>query len=259
MNSLYFELTDGSDTLPNNLLTCMLRMRRECNPDFTARYASIVRWYAEVDPVHSQVLREVGLDDKGRPITLGPFRRNDGFWIGMFADSRRAPRIDRATFQNAWSTLEEIYRDRIPPKQIEPRLPIRHRDQLVGVWSASMLEGPFGAMSDQVISFLLDGRGYFEDYNVTLMYYDEFEWQILEPGQISMRGITCFQEDGTSLPSDFQYENVSAETQVHPSGNGKSVTVLYLPLANERQRWVGNAYGRCPVSASSRERPKFST
>jgi hypothetical protein len=257
----YFELNDGSDKVPNNLLACMLRMRCECNPDFQASYASVARWYVEFDPVQRVVLREVGLNSQGFPVTLGPFGRNDGFWTGVSTginiDARRALQIEIATFEADWKTLEDVYRERIPPKQIEPRLPVHHDNQLLGAWSASILEGPLG-MGDQVISFVPGGKGYFADYNVSLMYYHEFQWDLVDAGHVSIHGIACYEEDEEARPSHFRYDSISVETQRHHFGNGKSVEVLYLPLANEHLRWVGNAFGRCPIDAANIGRPKFS-
>ena len=50
MTLCYFELNDGADEVPNNLLAGMLRLRHSCNPDFEKQYPSVVKWYAEIDP-----------------------------------------------------------------------------------------------------------------------------------------------------------------------------------------------------------------
>ena len=50
------------------------------NPDFEARYDSVVRWLLEVDEQTGRVLREVGLDELAVPIAIAPLRENIGFW-----------------------------------------------------------------------------------------------------------------------------------------------------------------------------------
>ncbi|MBN2292438.1 MAG: hypothetical protein JXM70_08440 [Pirellulales bacterium] len=257
----YYELNDGSDEVPNNLLAGMLRCRHSCNPDFEKHYPYVTKWYVEIDTAKALVTREIGLNDSGCPIVLGPFGRNDGLWTGLDGISGRdAPRISKVAFEEAWKSLEDIYRDKVPPKRIDPRIPICNQDQIMGQWSAYILHGP-GGMSDQVISFLPDGKGFFEDHNVTLMYYDEFHWEIVERGLITIKGDATYEEDDTSrivkLSSEFDYESIVAETQVHHSGAGTSIEVLYLPLNNEKRAWVANAYGRCSVPLSQIERPTF--
>lgn len=116
-------------------------------------------------------------------------------------------------------------------------------------------------MSDQIISFLPDGTGFFEDLNYVLMYYHEFQWSITKPGWIRIQGRACYEQNEkkeiVESKSDFNYENISAECQVHHSGNGRSINVLFLPLKNEQRPWVSNAYGSLGWSGSEIERPEF--
>jgi hypothetical protein len=180
--------------------------------------------------------------------------------MSIGVDGREAPQVEKKVFDAAWSLLENTHHNKIPPKRIEPRIPVSDIDQLVGRWSAGILEGP-GGMSDQFITFLPNGKGYFADYNVALMYYHEFEWEIVESGRITIRGTACYHRDDNSQivesPSTFEYKSVAAETQIHDSGRGTSIEVLFLQLANEKRAWVANAYGRCAVSVSETHRPKF--
>jgi hypothetical protein len=264
MTFLYCELNDGADEVANNLLTGLLRLRHSCNPDFADKYSRVVRWYVEIDTTKARVLREIGLDESGEPIVFGPFGRNDGLWTGVSTsipiDGRDAPPVQKRRFDAAWASLEDAFRDRIPPKRIEPRIPITKMEQLVGRWSACILCGP-GSMSDQLISFPPSGKGYFEDYNGVLMYYDEFDWEVVGSGRITIRGAACYYLDDNGqvveTPSDFENFNVAAESQVHYSGSGASIEVLYLPLGNERRQWVAQAYGRCAVSLAEIDRPTF--
>ncbi|HSZ55188.1 MAG TPA: hypothetical protein VK797_05975 [Tepidisphaeraceae bacterium] len=59
MALIYVEITDGSQKTPNNLLANMLRQRHRFNPDFASQYASVVKWYLELD--HGRLLREIGI------------------------------------------------------------------------------------------------------------------------------------------------------------------------------------------------------
>jgi hypothetical protein len=102
----YLELDDNSKEIPNNLLVGLLRMRYPANPDFIEQYASVVRWYVEVETKSATVVREIGLNSQDEPIVLGPFGRNDGIWTGVSCsvgvDLTGSPRIKKRQFEAAW-------------------------------------------------------------------------------------------------------------------------------------------------------------
>lgn len=271
----YYELNNSVAEKPDSLFAALFRRLYPHNPDFEELYPKVVKWYAEIDykervrpgcPLITSeiVLREVGLDALGEPIVFGPYGRNEGLWPDISSsigggDCRELPQVGKGVFEALWEELEERYRDVIPPKKIEPRIPISSVEEIVGRWSDGLLDGP-GGSSDQAISFLSNGKGYFEDYNYTLMYYDEFEWELIESGIITIRGLICFYQENSQIiedPSTFHYERIPVETQVHHSGNGSSIEALHIPLNAEKRKWVGGAYGRCETSVSDINRPQF--
>jgi hypothetical protein len=251
MTLQYLELDDGSKEIPNNLLAGLLRIRHPANPDFIDRYASVVRWYAEFETESRRVVREIGLNPQNEPVVLGPFGRNDGLWTGLSfgVNVDASPRIDKRVFNAAWEKLAVQYRDRVPPKQTAPRLPVTTERQLLGLWSADSLCGP-GSMSDQLIAFLAEGRGFFENVNVTTTSYDRFRWKLVGKGAITIIGETHHYIDEAShaaqVPSEFTFARVRADIQTHFSGDGSSIEVLYIPL-RDKPKWLPGVYGRCPV------------
>lgn len=255
MTLRYVELKDNSRESPDSVLTAMLRTQHSCNPDFAGEYSRITNWHIEIDDQTWAVLREIGLDEFGEPVVPGPFGRNDGLWTvlsaSMIIDCDDLPRVERSEFELAWAKLDTRYRDRVPPKLHQPWLPVTSAEQLVASWSGG----------DQVITFLPSGKGFFEDYNVALMYYDEFHWEIIEQGRIRIRGVADFYQDDDSNtvrePGSFEYENLVAEIQTHHSESGDSNEVLHLPLKNERRMWVSEVYGRCPRKNAASYRPRF--
>lgn len=72
------------------------------NPDFHDEYRSVVEWWLEIDD-EGQVTREIGFDEKGRPIVGAPIGDN----LGVFTDEVEAPAslngsIAAADFDLAW-------------------------------------------------------------------------------------------------------------------------------------------------------------
>lgn len=255
MTVQYFELDDGSQAVPDNLLAAMLRRRYDCNPDFEHVYATVTRWWAEVDVARGLVLREVGFDACGQAVVLAPFGRNSGLWTGVSAEFgfNPSPTIEKSTFEATWKMLDMKYREAIPVEQNSPRFSVSRDDQILGRWSA-----PSG---DQALSFLPECQGSFEEYNYVLMYYDEFVWEINSCGRISIRGTSTFSPSEKShiekTPSNFQYVNISVQTQVPAQPHGRSVEVLHLPLSNKDRGWVSDVYLRCDVPISELRRPEF--
>ncbi len=261
MSLQYLELDDGSKEIPNNLLAVLLRISHPANPDFVDQYASVVRWYAEVETESRRVLREIGLNAEDHPVVLGPFGRNDGLWTGLSfgVDVEASPNVDKQVFEEAWKMLAARHKVSVPPKQTAPRLPVTAEEQLLGLWSVNILCGP-GSMSDQLIAFLPDGRGFFENVNVTVTSYDAFRWKLADQGTIVISGETRHFLDENlhvaAIASEFNCPLMRADIQRHYSGDGSSIDVLYLPL-QEKLKGLSEVYGRCPISPSDIEFPSF--
>jgi len=80
------------------------------NPDFEAKYDSIVRWLLEVDEESGLVLREVGLDELAVPIAMAPLRDNIGFWTRSEEplEWQGMLRIRGSVFEAAWERCRRV-------------------------------------------------------------------------------------------------------------------------------------------------------
>lgn len=82
-------------------------MLPKANPDFEAEYPRVRLWYLEVDSQKARVLREVGFDEKGTPIVIGPFRSNFGVWTDSPAvrEWHTYERITKEEFEQQWNVF----------------------------------------------------------------------------------------------------------------------------------------------------------
>ncbi|MEM1043267.1 MAG: hypothetical protein AAGI91_11640 [Bacteroidota bacterium] len=86
------------------------------SPDFSARdYERVQRWWIELDPKHHRPEREIGLDDQGQPVVVGPLGDNLGFWTDsdMQFDPAAHDRISKNDFETMWTqAVQQIVRDK---------------------------------------------------------------------------------------------------------------------------------------------------
>lgn len=78
----------------------------KANPDFEPLYPKIRRWFVEVDD-KGEAVREIGLNEQGVAITVGPWERNFGFWTdspGPFP-AESAQEISQAEFEHMWASF----------------------------------------------------------------------------------------------------------------------------------------------------------
>jgi hypothetical protein len=110
----YLRVTDGSESIPDNLLAGMLRCRHDGNPDFAHLYPAVKFWYVEAD--RGRVLREVGFaelvgaDGGFVPVVFGPHGRNPGLWTTLelgCSRQRDGLEVTREAFEAAWDRARQ--------------------------------------------------------------------------------------------------------------------------------------------------------
>ena len=74
----------------------------QANPDFDDLYQNVKYWLVEFED-DGQPCREVGLNERREPITIGPYRNNKGFWTD---NNLKQDQIDNCFFKK--STISEI-------------------------------------------------------------------------------------------------------------------------------------------------------
>jgi hypothetical protein len=106
-----------STTLATNLRPADWRMKLvytllwfipRSNPDFEVHFSRVRRWYVEVDD-SGLPSRELGIDERGTPITAGPWERNFGFWTdsGEPLPAERTEEIAKDVFEAMWERFAD--------------------------------------------------------------------------------------------------------------------------------------------------------
>ena len=91
------------------LLYVVLFFIPKANPDFEPLYPKVRRWLVEVDD-DGESVREIGLDEHGAAITVGPWERNYGLWTdspGPFP-AESAQEISQAEFDRVWASFQGL-------------------------------------------------------------------------------------------------------------------------------------------------------
>ncbi len=80
------------------------------NPDFESRYYAVRLWWIELDDV-GVPQREIGLDSSGRPIVIGPFQENFGFWTdsSMTFSSSEWELVSPSEFDARWRSFQQSW------------------------------------------------------------------------------------------------------------------------------------------------------
>ena len=103
----YFSTTLATDLPPADwrakLIYALLWFIPRSNPDLEVHFCRVRRWYVEVDESGLPV-REVGIDERGTPITAGPWEHNFGFWTdsGEPLPEDRVEEIRKEEFDTMW-------------------------------------------------------------------------------------------------------------------------------------------------------------
>jgi hypothetical protein len=221
MDKQYIQITDPSVEEPRSLTGGFMRLQHKANPDFEALYASVRTWYLEVD--NNLVTREIGIDSAREPIVLGPFRRNSGIWMALSGTIRVTPEreapITKALFEESWQRLARSLWS-VPTREEPTPKPIDDERQLEGLWSEKILCLP-GSVSDTLVAFLPDRRGFCAEENVVLAYYDTFDWCLSRVGVVTIRGDKRFGLDGKGQLLEKPSFTVSARSVVQKRRGGK--------------------------------------
>jgi hypothetical protein len=81
------------------------RLIPPANPDFNCLYPRVSIWHLEVDAETGKPLREVGIDQEGQILVVGPWRDNHGFIVDspVTFDAADHPQISAAQFEEEWA------------------------------------------------------------------------------------------------------------------------------------------------------------
>lgn len=158
---MYVEM-DAREVEAGSLLAVMVKWARWKSPDFEDRFNDIVQWAFELS-AFTEVMREVGLDGSGTPVSFAPVGRNDGVWVGDALGKSIAEEctpISKQAFEQYWQAATELCGGKVHHRKSWKVT----RDELLGLW----MTGCFGSHSDEGVAFFPDGTGFAEASNVTL-------------------------------------------------------------------------------------------
>lgn len=93
--------TAGAPQVLRSILKAVMPVQ---NPDFEARYDSVIEWLLEIDESSGRVTREIGLDETGAPIVVAPYRENVGYWTSAdeALEWRGMIRVRPQEFETLW-------------------------------------------------------------------------------------------------------------------------------------------------------------
>jgi hypothetical protein len=101
------------------VLSVLVRVLPEGNPDFRGTHDQVVEWWLEVDPL-GQVSREIGFDRDHRPIVCAPIGPN----MGVFTDEEGVPpplagelerrALPASSFREAWTRFVTEWKEAHP-------------------------------------------------------------------------------------------------------------------------------------------------
>jgi hypothetical protein len=109
----YYSTTLATNLRPADwrmkLVSTLLWFIPRSNPDFEIHFSRVRRWYLEVDD-SGLPSRELGVDERGTPITAGPWERNSGFWtdFGEPLPVERTEEIAKDVFEAMWDRFTDL-------------------------------------------------------------------------------------------------------------------------------------------------------
>jgi hypothetical protein len=89
---------------PTSILETLIRaVIPAANPDFESLYHLVSLWWIEID-CQGIPQREIGFNDKGVPVVVGPLDENMGFWTdsSMSFAAKEHDAVDPADFETQW-------------------------------------------------------------------------------------------------------------------------------------------------------------
>lgn len=110
-----FTFNDEKDLKKKSLFTTVfetiISIFPQANPDFDDIYQNVKYWLVEFEE-DGQPWREVGLNERREPITIGPYRNNRGFWTDSNLKQDQIDNcffkkstISESEFQNYWDSF----------------------------------------------------------------------------------------------------------------------------------------------------------
>jgi hypothetical protein len=88
------------------------------NPNFDDKYRDVRVWWLEIDDKDSKPNREIGFGSDGKPIVIGPYGNNYGFWTDSdeSVDVAWGSPVEAERFNQAWDRFEKEWGKKKQPR-----------------------------------------------------------------------------------------------------------------------------------------------
>ena len=99
-------------TAENSFTTILMTIIPKANPAFDGKIGEVKEWILEVDDEEGTPIREIGLDERGVPVMIMPWKDNYGFWtdspvkVDQLAKSTEMIFSDKEEFERHWNEFD---------------------------------------------------------------------------------------------------------------------------------------------------------